>query len=189
MLCWISKWIVACRLDDGGQLPPRVRNHLAVCATCRDQYEQERRVVDRLAASTRQARREAPQFLHARIMARVNSSARPTEARSFSTEARSFSSAFVMATIIITGVVVLMILDSKQRGDIRRPVVPSPVAVIPSKWPPVNKLASTEAVLLLAAKVDEPLTTELHRVMDDARIALTSLSENFLPDSLLADLR
>ena len=58
-------------MDDGRPLSPVLQRHLATCATCREAWAVEQKVVRDLACGAAAVRREPSPFLHRRIMESV----------------------------------------------------------------------------------------------------------------------
>jgi hypothetical protein len=50
----------------------------------------------------------------------------------------------------------------------------------------VIRLPNSQKLLELSQRLDQPLETEMAFVVNDAKSALQSLAQNFLPDQLIA---
>jgi predicted anti-sigma-YlaC factor YlaD len=181
MRCWLGQFVVARRLDEGGELPAWVRRHLDHCVPCRGRYQQERRLLDQLAVSAQTARAEPPPFLRARILAH----ARPAGASPFVATGRGWGRALVVAggTLALALVLVFTRFHSPPGGHDALEE-----AGLVADWPTaLTSVPTPETVLTLSTYLDAPLAGEWTRVMADARTALTALSRSFLP-SQLADI-
>ena len=179
MLCWLSKIVINRRLDEGGIAPAWANAHLARCAACRAHHERERHLVEQLSACAAHDRREAPPFLHARILANLD--------RSPVTAPNRFASTWAMALGGGLAIGVLLLAFHFRT----MPVRPTNTAASSqlASFDPITNLPTRESILAFSAKFDEPLETELRLVMDDARMAVSSLSRRFVPEEVLAQWR
>jgi predicted anti-sigma-YlaC factor YlaD len=175
--CTVVEFISSRCLDDGKEVPAWLQAHFARCAACRERYEQECRIAQQLAASAQSMRREAPPFLHQRILANL-------ESRSSQGHSSRNRLAFASALVGLAALVALFYFYPS-------PTTPrsSSHQIATKASPALAKLSASEDLLALSTKLDEPLQTELRLAINDARTALTSLSHNLFPDDVLTSLK
>jgi hypothetical protein len=176
--CWYYRKVISRSADENTPLPPAAKAHIAECDDCRRFFQVEHEIVRRLSAgAAAQKQSQPPPFLQAKIMARIASSP-PAARRAFNPLPRYWPAALAVVCVFLT--IVLIRPGSKPSpGPIARVQPPRPVENTSSKdW-------SGPALLTgLATNLDQPLETEMHAVLHDARGAATALADNFFPDEL-----
>jgi hypothetical protein len=180
--CWAASFISSRTLDEGKAAPPWLRAHFHRCAACHERYEEERHLAQQLAASAASMRRQSPPFLQARILANLQS--RSPQLHSPRTR---FAHAWALAgfglSVVAVLFVVFTIIPSTKENSASSHAISAAVS------PDVPVLSTSEDFLALSTKLDEPLEAELHLVINDARTALTSLSQSLFPEDFLNGLR
>jgi hypothetical protein len=179
--CWHYRRIISRSLDENTPLPPAAQAHIANCQDCRRLCEVEHEIVRRLSASAAaQKRSQPPPFLQARIMAQIASSP-PAATRASKPFSRYWPAALAIACLVLT------IILFRPGRHVSQPS-PGQIARVQSPKPVENNSArnwSDPALLTgLATNLDQPLETEMHAVLQDARGAATALADNFFPDKL-----
>jgi hypothetical protein len=177
LACWRVGRSIVRRLDDGRALEAWMLAHAEQCPACRPHYQQAQAMIQGLTATAAGARRAAPPFLRARIMAELRGERRRASATGWSA-LRAWQVAVV--TLALAGLVLGLVLRRSRPGpgaDNENPDWRDAVALL-SQWAGGNDMVAW------GNKVDEPLETELRLVVSDARNALGSLSRSFLPEEI-----
>jgi hypothetical protein len=182
--CWIYKIVMSHCLDSRERLPGWVDQHVESCEECARFHRGHRRVIDRLSidAAETASGSEASPFLHSRIMAAVRR-AEPEPSRvSF----RPAWFAGVAASVLIVGALSLRLLP--ELGGQLKPTAPLAQSVVEQARPlvPVLSLANGEKLLEMSRNFDQPLEAEIQFVMNDARSAIETLANSFLPGQMIA---
>lgn len=170
MFCWLNQRRISSRIDDRAPLTGALQQHVSHCAACRSHWESELRVASQLRApATRDD--NAPEFLHGGIMAAIRNSERD--------EASTHIPRFATAVAIIAIVSAFSIWRFRQSdGQSTKPAAPLAAAADalpgPISVPPV-------AVAALTERIEQPLATEADAVVADAKAALRTLAQNFVP--------
>ena len=176
--CWYYRKIISRSADENTPLPAAAKAHIAECEGCRRLWQVEQEIVRRLSAgAAAQKRSQPPPFLQAKIMARIASS-QPAARRAFHPFPGYWPAALAVACVALT-IVLLRPASKPSPGQIARVQPPNPVEnTFARNW-------SGPALLTgLATNLDQPLETEMHAVLHDARGAATALADNFFPDEL-----
>ena len=183
--CWHYRRIIASSVDANSALAQSTQNHLRTCPTCREFYDSETNVARKLSVGARAEQRLPSPFLHAKIMSSISSS----EPDAFETKqmpARlGWAVALVTACILVTG---LLWLNHRPAAvglvgpQALRSAPVSTEAALPVKFPDATQFRAW------TTKLDEPLEHEMKLVVNDAKTAMNSLADNFLPGKLRAAL-
>ncbi len=173
--CWLHQKIISSRLDENSALPGRVQRHLKGCPSCRQAFESAMATVRALSVDSPEKNLEPSPFLHGKIMSVVwaerGQSARPRPG------VARWALPIVAATacVIIAGTVWT-----------RRPLAPvgNPSAAwsAPTELALKMKLPSEAQMNQWSTVLDAPLEHETQLVLNDAKAALDSLKNSFLPD-------
>lgn len=176
--CWFYRKTVSWAADSGAQLPYWAERHLLACAQCRRFQQDESRLANALAGAAGAQRTEFPPFLHSRIVFRL-----ATERPKATGRVPGFH--WLRAALIPAfGVLVIAAyLGWKpHRHDALPPQGVSSVAEANPSIPP----SDPDRLLAWTGKLDWPLANELDSVVSDAKSAMRSIGENFLPSQFLA---
>jgi hypothetical protein len=182
--CWHYRRIISSSVDEGAALPRPAQNHIRTCPACREHHESETRIARQLSTSAGARRRSPSPFLHARIMSSVADSQSVSAERVPMPGRLGWAVALVMACILGTGILWLR----------HRPSPDGSVAPLASRSAPVSHEpllpVKLDALQLRqwTTKLDEPLENEMKYVVNDAKTAMNSLADNFLPDKLRSSL-
>ena len=173
MFCWIYRKAIACAADSQSTPPAWVRRHLEACPACQRFHEQE---MGLSAALVRQkpALAEFPPFLHARIVAGLP---RQTPEPNLWAMLVPWARAAIipaLSVLLLAGFWAWK-LESRKAGTLTAASVETRFAPLLSAAPDADQ------VLAWGRKLDQPLEGEMKAVVSDARLALNSLSETFLP--------
>jgi hypothetical protein len=158
--------------------PAWLQSHLRTCPGCRHVWDEEQQLSALLRASATRLQ-TIPAFLHTRIMAGLENAPEPGLAAGWG---RSWvRPALVFGLALSLGAVLWVWRSTRQETTtpklaLSHPTAPGPLALAPA---PAQLIAWSE-------KLDQPLQQEMDSVVHDARTALTSLGNNFLPSSLPA---
>jgi hypothetical protein len=196
--CWFHRRTISRCADENTALPPSAQAHVAGCPACRRHHQAESQIVRRLTARAVR-RQDPPPFLRARIMAQVtresDSTVRPqagkfvvpplggresgSEVRGRLATRRLLFTAFAAACLVLT-IILLWPAHSPPSGvQVAKVHPPTPSAPNPTvTWPNATQLTQW------AVHPDQPLETEMHAVLHDARGAVTALADNFFPEKL-----
>jgi hypothetical protein len=178
-LCWLYHWMIRWNGDDEPK-PGLLQRHLHECAACRRVHQGGAQLTARLKAEAPAHLTEPPPFLQNRILAALRQEPQSTAPHVFGI--------FRLGTALIPAVAILVVLgywmhDTDTLNPSQTAEVSSPTAVQAEKL-----LAQSDPghLLDLAGKLDQPLQSELNSVVSDAKTALQSLTENFVPSQFLA---
>ncbi len=176
--CLYYRRIISRSADEDAPLPPAARDHIAQCPECRRVFATEREIVRRLTLRAAAQKEEQPApFLHARIMARI--AAAPPASRRAAQFSRLLRPAALAAVCLLLTIVLLHPGPKPPSGQLA--VIPAPHSPAPaaSRNPPaITPLTDW------AANPANPLETEMHAIVHDARGAMTALADNFFPENL-----
>ena len=176
--CLYYRRIISRSADEDAPLPPAARDHIAQCPECRRVFATEREIVRRLTLRAAAQKQEQPApFLHARIMARIASA--PPASRRAAEFSRLLRPAAVAAACLLLTIVLLHPGPKPPSGERAAIQAPPPVAPAAS----MNRPA-TPPLTGWAANPGNPLETEMHAIVHDARGAMTALADNFFPEQL-----
>ena len=174
-LCWLCRQAISWAADSHAQVPRWVKPHLLACPDCRGFQEGEMRLSARLRADAGADVPEFPAVLHARILFGLRTkSAKPAQ--------RVPAFRWIEAVLIpALGVLVMAAYCVWKQGGSHEP--PSRLVVSPGANALQTLIPRSDPSQLLAwtGKLDQPLQSELDFVVSDAKTALQSLAENFLP--------
>ncbi|MBI2950098.1 MAG: hypothetical protein HYY23_20890 [Verrucomicrobia bacterium] len=181
LTCWVYRQKISESLDAGHALPRTLPNHLQSCRSCRDFYEAGLQINELLASGAGRERVSSPPFLQGKILTALNDSREgPHPGRIRLAWA---ATAFAVAAVLVGAWFLWH----------QPPLQPQPQPVVRSGQNPgqaaewfaaAARLPSEDTLLEWGQKLDQPLETELKSVLHDARKALASLAQNFLPDEL-----
>ena len=182
--CWKIRRTISNCVDAGVSLPAATQEHIAHCSACRDQYQSESAIARQLAADAAAHKREVSPFLHAKIMASIHNPQHETVGYR-SRLAPFWSLALGTACVLLAGIVwlrnpALLHPPTPHLANNQKPAATESALAI--EWPKQFALRD------LPARLDEPLETEMDRVVKDTRTAMNSLADNFLPEPLRASL-
>jgi hypothetical protein len=179
--CWHYRRIISRSADEDAPLPPAAQAHVAQCPGCRRLYVTDHQIIRRLSATAAaQKQEQPPPSLHARIMAGIPSS-------QFAARRASEPAHLRWPLALATACVVLAAILLWPARPGHKPAPAQMVQLQPSRavptlspmpWPDPAPLTQW------AEKLDNPLQTEMHAVLHDARGAVTALADNFLPEKL-----
>jgi hypothetical protein len=169
--CWYYRKIISSCADAHEPLPAPVQEHVGNCPACREHHVSETRIARELSESAA-AQREAPSaFLHGKIMARISRSHAELES-DLKPGRLAWTIAVATACLIVSGILWLRSVsggkDASMAG-LASPQIDSEPATPLGEW---------------AAKLDEPLETEMKLVLADTRTAMDSLVATYLPGEL-----
>ena len=172
--CWLHQKIISSRLDEGAALPGRVQGHLQSCPHCRQVYESEIAAIRTLSADAPERHRRPSPFLHRKIMSAIQLEREQPLPRRPSFARWALPVVAATACAIFAGIYWL-----------RPPVAPVGNAAAPE--PALTKLAlnvnlpSEAQMNQWSAALDAPLEGETQLVLNDAKAAVDSLKNSFLP--------
>ena len=175
--CWLYQRVVSTRLDEWPSSTGWAKSHVEYCLNCREIHRVGMAVPQRLSAGAAAERQPSPPFLHARIMRAIRAEthldfrARPARRNSPVSVAVGAASLVLLAAVIW----------------IYRPRTPAEHASVPTQ-----PLADLDFKLELpgvaqmnewSSALDAPLENETQLVLNDAKSALSSLKNSFLPET------
>ncbi len=181
--CWLTRREISRCLDDDRPLAPNSERHLQSCAACAQHYAEQRQLVGQLSQQAGHDQFEPSPFLRGRIVAAVRQAAEVDTAIPAPMPRPSWIGGLGLslgaAAAIVIGIVV------------NRPAPPPASAELISKviqlsGDQVIEETTGQSIEAWSVALNEPLESELQFVMNDARSAIDSLAENFIPKSLLA---
>lgn len=168
MPCWIYRKQLQEAAANSAPLSAAARRHVQSCACCGEEFALQSALTRRLVREAKQQAEEAPAFLASRVMAAARASRHSAPEPAFPAWPRLASFAGMAAL----GALALFLTLPKPP-----PLAPSPVALQPAMADEEISPALTQ----WAAKINNPLQTEMERVASDARNAMQLLAHNFLP--------
>ena len=180
--CWFTKREMARRLDDETPLPPPVQHHLRHCAPCQQFYGTQSRLTRQLSHEARRQATQPSPFLGTRIMAAVRQAA-TTEPQPAAPPRWLWRTTLAVAAIVAALTVLPHLV-------MQRPPPPHPstqwfTKVIQLSGGEVLEQATGQTIEEWSVSLDQPLETEIAYVMNDARSAIDSLANRFIPETLL----
>jgi anti-sigma factor RsiW len=182
--CWFYKIVISHRLDSREGIPGWVDLHVDGCEECARFHRGHRRVIDRLSIGAADAlsEREAPPFLHSRIMSAV----RRAEPEPVRVSFRPAWVAGIAASVLLVGALSLRLLP--EPGERHEPTAELAQSSVEQgrSLAPVLSMVNGEKLLEMSRNLDQPLEAELQFVMNDARSAIETLANNFLPGQMIA---
>jgi hypothetical protein len=165
MLCWITRWFIACRVDTKTAMGPRLDGHLHACAACRAYYQAQLRVSDLLESETPPVTLESGESLKDTILGSlaVNDSGSRTQQSLSNRSILSIAAAvFLVFSVTLAG----MHLVAKRKALMReQSYVLASVVTLPQHLAPTQLLA--DYGLLMQA----PLESEIKSLSMDAQNA------------------
>jgi hypothetical protein len=179
-LCFLYQKTLSFATDSERPAPRWVERHVAGCPACREFQQSELKLVHALRTDAAAEVSSFPPFLHARIMSQVGRN-RP-ELSSWAVGIRWLRGLAVPALALILAVGYWL----RKPESLHPPSAPSLVSEVASEQSETPSITSPAQLLAWGEKFDQPLEGELHSVLNDARAALASLSDNFLPQALVA---
>lgn len=181
--CWLTRRDIAKCLDDDRPLAPKSEQHLHSCAQCAHHYATQQHLVGQLSRQALSDHFEPSPFLRGRIVAAIRQAAEADTTIPASSPRPSWIGGLALslgaAAAIVIGIAV-------NRPD------PTPASaqllskVIQLSGEQVIEETTGQSFEAWSVALNEPLESELQFVMNDARSAIDSLAENFIPKSLRA---
>jgi hypothetical protein len=178
-LCWLHRMALSWSTDSRAHAPRWARRHLGSCPRCRSLYHQDEQLITALRVGSRTARSEVefPPFLHNRILA--NLQAEPTKATSV------IPSLDWVRAVLIPALGVFLLAAYwmwRPQGEQDKALTQDSPPPILSELQNLLKDPNPRQALAWTEKLDQPLESEIHLVVSDAKAALQSLTANFLPE-------
>jgi len=177
IICRLYQTIASSHVDDGTRLPTWTQRHLNNCPRCREFYQSALAITKELSTRTEGDRRSPSPFLHAKVMSAIRSEAnaafepRPSRRRS--------------AGVLVLGTACLLLLAGILW--VRHPAItgqhPSTSTPAPADVAFNVQLPSAAQVNQWTTALDKPLEKETQLVLNDAKSALNSLKNSFLPEA------
>lgn len=182
-LCWLCQKLISRRSEAVEPAPAWLRHHLSRCETCREFRDGQRHLTLSLTEHALAHVASPSQFLHGKIMAALDRDAALPES------ANNVFALWRRLAIPAFGVLVVLIIwlrnSLPQSHDAPFPMTTSSVASGASE----KNSNAGENFLTWGKNLNQPLETELYLVASDARTALASLTETFLPRAYNAEAR
>lgn len=174
--CWLYRNFVSSRMGVASSLPHWAQRHVQHCSICRETHRAATAVTRALAAGPAGERRPLPPFLHAKIMGAVRAeTSSGLELRRPRRLAYGPLAVGLACLVLLAGTVWIW-----------RPRTPAEQAQVVSRTPEELhfkvQLPSLAQVNQWTSSLDEPLENETQLVLNDAKTALTSLKNSFLPE-------
>jgi hypothetical protein len=173
--CRLHQKIILSRLDENSALPRRAQRHLKSCPSCRQAFESARATGRALSVDSPENNLEPSPFLHGKIMSAVGAE------RGQSGRPRPDFARWALPIVAATFCVIIA-------GTVWTRRTPAP-AGNPSaaRWAPTEpalkmRLPNEAQMNQWSAALDAPLEQETQLVLNDAKAALDSLKNSFLPD-------
>jgi hypothetical protein len=175
-LCSLHRKTISWAADSHAQAPRWVKPHLLSCPECRRFQEEELRLSARLRADAEAGLPEFPPVLHARILfaLRTKRAQRAQRVPGF----RWIEAALIPALGVLA---IAAYCVWKPAGNHQSPPALTAPSAGASAWRPLIPQSDPSQLLAWTGKLDQPLQSELDFVVSDAKTALQSLAENFLP--------
>jgi hypothetical protein len=183
--CWHYRRIISSSVDANAALPHPAQNHLQICPACREYYEAETKIARQLSAGAGAQQRSPSPFLHARIMSSIANPLPVAGERRQMPGRLGWSVALVTACIFLAGI--LWLRHQPSPFGLVGPLASGSAPVSSESALPV-KLPDALQFREWTTKLDEPLANEMKLVVNDAKTAMNSLADNFLPGALRASL-
>ena len=177
-LCWLYEKAVSRAVDADGEMPAWVTRHLDKCIHCRDYHQAHVCLTAALMESAPAEFTSASSFLRARILSALDQQAGVPETQGM--VLRALRSLLIPAFgVFIIGMV--WIWKPGASTSTQRPVVDG--QLVGRELLPVPAPNGVDAATLLKwnENLNQPLESEIHYVIDDAKSALVALGDNFLP--------
>ena len=179
-LCWLYEKAISRAVDAGSPTPAWVNRHLDQCIKCRQCYQAHVRLTAALTASAPSQVTAPSPFLHARIISALHHEAGRAETPVKILQALRSISIPAFGFLIIA---VLWIWKPESPNSTQQPAVSGLVAMN-ELFGPARGGVDAAKLLEWSENLDQPLESEIRLVVDDAKSALSSLSDNFLPHRL-----
>ena len=174
-LCSLYKKAISWAADSHAPVPLWVKPHLLACRECRGFQEVQMRLSARLRSDAKADVPELPPFLHARILFALRTkSEKPAQRVS---GLRWIEAALIPAlgALAIAAYCVWRPGGSHESAPHRNVALGAGAL---QTWIPQSDPGQ---LLAWTEKLDQPLQSEIHFVVSDAKTAWQSLAENFLP--------
>ncbi len=175
-LCWLTRRIIAESVDTSDPLPRWVDRHLSACGECHQFRQTHLKLARELRDVAQSEVIEFPPLLHNRIIAALPDRSR--EARRPVEVAFSFRQ-FWAPALGLAAVLALVVWKSERPRPLPQAHVSTEVESSASSL--VDPSSPAPMLVALSERLDEPLESEMKAVVQDARFAFQSLTENFLP--------
>ncbi len=176
IICWLHQRNISSHLDANMPLANSTRRHLECCPRCRSFHESGAAIAVDLKACVQRERAHPSPYLHSKIMANVraqrNGDTEPARGR------------LVWAMTLGTAC-----LLAAATFWLRQPPAPSHAmeASAPPAEPVLNvQLPNAAQVAKWTKTLDAPLENETQLVLNDAKVAIRTLAQSFLPEDLAA---
>lgn len=177
-LCWLYQKFFAHHFETESSTPAWLKNHLSGCEACRAFQAAQLRLTTRLTEHARVHGANPSPFLHGKILAALD---RDTPA-----PANSFNALDALRRLAIPALGVFLVLAFWLRFPTTQP---RDIASVNNASSSAQSQPAANANLSggdgnfseWLKELHQPLETELYLVASDAKTALASLTENFLP--------
>lgn len=191
--CWLTRRKIDWEMDDGAEASASVGLHLSRCAACERYRRRQRALVDGLILEARQNPSSSPLFFRERdsVLPNRGGSFGGGDCRTQSTNARALPGAkfawrqglvwFAAAAVVVVGLLRL------PPGEAPAPSSSELIAkALHFTEPQALEEAAGQSIQEWSALLNQPLESEIQFLMNDARFAMSSLAESFLPEQYLA---
>lgn len=173
--CWFYEKALSWVMIAETRVPQWLDRHVSACPHCRRFRQSQTQLTTTLKREAVHQVPEVSPFLHAKIMATLEKgeSAQPDH---------SHWLRWLGALLIPALTVLLLTAYFIQLSARRTAFVPAPVVSAPAAAEQLLTGPNPEQLLAWTERIDEPLESELHAMVVDARTAFKSLTASFLPD-------
>ncbi|MDA1273681.1 MAG: hypothetical protein O2960_06470, partial [Verrucomicrobia bacterium] len=130
-------------------------------------------------------RQESPSFLRGKIMAAVRREGMAPAPRSF----RHVWLTGIAAAVLLLVALSIRFLPNLENSTDADVLVGQNLVDPAEAFAPVLTLANREKLMAFSRSLDEPLEKELQFVVSDARAAMQTLANNFIPEQMIAQSR
>ena len=186
--CRIYQWLISLNIVDDAPLGTRIQRHINDCAHCKTHYEAERSLNSRLRRDAIKFREDPPASLHFRIMAAVRQQGRPNLPKQ---SERIIYKKFAYLTAVAFLLLVCFAIYHPSRDSQEESLTVSSKLLEKSVDTVARNLdiAHGSTALEWTEKLEESLDQEMKSLIKDAKSAVTTLAQNFLPEHTRITLR
>lgn len=177
-LCAIHRWVASYAQDDGRPLPVWTARHVAACGECRRVLEGQARLVQRLGETANAERLPAPPFLRPRVLANLT----PSQVRPGLRWPGWAGPAVAVGVAVCAAVGFWLRPDPATAPRAGSPVGAGLVGGWSDSWLGEVSVPAGGPLVGLSEALEDPLSKEIDRVVNDARAVMAALSRSFLPD-------
>ncbi len=181
--CWLTRREIARCLDDDRSLAPKLERHLHSCTRCAHYYATQQQLVGQLSQQAGHDHFEPSPFLRGRIVAAVRQAADADTAIPAPLPRPSWLGGLALSLGTATAIVIGIAVNRSTPPPASAELISK---VIQLSGEQVIEETTGQSIEAWSVALNEPLESELQFVMNDARSAIDSLAENFIPKSLLA---